>query len=129
VRTIDVGPTVLAVAGLPVPPTMLGGDLRHAPERTDGVVSVCPRSSQLSIESGGWKLITTGTRDQPSLFHLTEDPRERTNLAKQEPGRMGEMLAQLVARVGPVAREHMVDHVAGVDPATRQQLQALGYLD
>ena len=53
-----------------------------------------------SIHAGEWKMITAN-RDNPrglppvELFNLSDDPRERTNLAKSEGGRLDEMMAQL----------------------------------
>jgi arylsulfatase A-like enzyme len=130
VRTIDVAPTVLSVVGVAVPPTMHGSDLRQAAARADDdAVSVCPRSRQLSIEAHGWKLITGGTRGGPSLFHVAEDPREGTNLAARDAGRVRALLARLGTRVGPDAGTKLVQRITGVDPAMRRQLQALGYVD
>jgi arylsulfatase len=132
VRTLDVGPTALAVAGLPVPMSMRGADLRNAAERTDRyAVSVCPRSAQLALQADGWKLITAkGARGRPSLYDLKVDDREKNDVAASEAARVDQMLALLVERIGPAAGELVPEHaVGGVDAAAREQLEALGYLN
>ena len=66
-------------------------------------------SEQLAVTSGdGWKLIVAGPdlrrpggattpQHRVQLFHLAEDPQEKTDLAAKEPKRVEEMAAKLVA--------------------------------
>jgi arylsulfatase A-like enzyme len=131
VRTLDVAPTALAVAGLPVPSSMRGSDLRRLSERADrSAVSVCPRTAQLSVQTDGWKLITAERgHGSPSLYNLAADAAEKNDLAANEASRVNAMLALLVDRIGPRARDLVPEHVGGVDDDQRQQLQALGYLN
>ena len=128
VRTIDIAPTVLTLAGVAVPATMRGEDLSDAAVRADAsAVSVCPRVGQSSIASGGWKLISAKD-GKVQLYHLAVDPAERDDVADKEPAVTKDLLARLRASVGVPGHGYGDERITGVDPATRQQLEALGYL-
>lgn len=109
---IDIAPTMLAMAGLPVPATMQGTDLRpvladaKAAGRADwyyehdirlvGGGKPLPRCE--GVRSDRWKYTRyKGTEpSQEELFDLHADPREERNLAGAAAG--AEMLGSLRAR-------------------------------
>lgn len=100
-RTLDIAPTLVAAAGLPLPETFQGIDLFDGSVNEPILAEEDLEGNRLtSIHSGEWKLITAN-QDNPrglapvELFNLTEDPREHSNLATHEGGRVTEMLAQL----------------------------------
>lgn len=125
-RSIDIGPTLVAAAGLPIPDAFQGIDLFQGTVSEPLLAEEDLEGNRLtSIHSGDWKLITANP-DNPrglpptELFNLADDPLERTNLMARESGRVNEMSAQLdqlrarIAshRTGAVgtATNHAADH-------------------
>lgn len=109
VRGIDVGPTLLGLAGLPKPEGMLGLDLLQdeipAPrprvvETYRGAVPRVPGLKAIMSDAGpmrqgvyldGWKLII-GDR-HPELFYLPDDPMETHDRADEDPERIAALTA------------------------------------
>ena len=103
----------------------------------------CPKPAQASMAPGmicgppgiagklravihkGWKLIITPRPEgrRRELFHLAADPREQTNLAESEPERLAE-LERLIDAFWTIDTPD-----ARVDPAMRDALRSLGYID
>ena len=141
VQTIDLLPTLLAVAGLEIPTDLPGRSLL---EWTPGVLAELPRplfaetrlgAKLRSVRLGPWKLIAALERRWTTprafrLYHLGRDPREQRDLSAQAPIALDllagllqareEAWARLGSNGGPVER-----------PLTAQEeeeLRALGYL-
>lgn len=124
VSSADVAPTLLKLAGLPVPPGMDG-----APQPGGGTIPYS-ESYQLvdrfrfaphrAILDGTWKLIATPT---PELYDLSTDPGELTNLAPANPGKVAAMLEKLAA-MGATPPGQATE----VDAATMEALASLGYV-
>jgi arylsulfatase A-like enzyme len=111
-RSIDIAPTLMAAAGLPVPDAFQGIDLFQGTVTEPILAEEDLEGNQLtSIHSGDWKLITAN-RDNPrglppvELFNLGDDPSERNNLATRESDRVSEMLAQLEQLRARIAGRH-----------------------
>ena len=140
-RGIDVGPTLLALAGIAVPPEMLGIDLlaNNIPKDRVRVVETyggaIPRlpgakalmSNRPPLRQGvlhqGWKLIVGGKG--PELFELASDPGERNNLSSLHPGRIERMrllIAEWDAAVATLAGEE-----APLSDEDIEALESLGY--
>ncbi|MEM9380856.1 MAG: sulfatase [Planctomycetota bacterium] len=131
VRHIDVAPTLLELCGLPPDPQFVGRSLvplargeAEPPRATlaHGNMWALPRTSWTAE---GWKLIV---RDgaAPELYHVAEDPRERTNLAEAQPERLASMRAELEAvesRMQALQRGEAAD----LDAQARDVLGGLGY--
>ncbi len=86
-----------------------------------------------SYRSGRFKLVVTDT-DESFLFDLVADPGEMRNLADEHPEdlrRLREELATWVEALSlpALAAELDVTNDAELDPATRERLKALGYVD
>jgi arylsulfatase len=134
VQTTDLFPTLVAAAGLPVPPQD-GTDLRELTrdgrlgrravfsEHSDRLgVTVRTRDFRYMLSQGNIKLLPDGAY----LYDLRKDPQETENLAGR--GLPAEKdLAALLTR-------WMADRKRGVDPKSREQtdeekkkLEALGY--
>src|SRR5207237_4625033 len=70
-RGLDVAPTVLRLAGLPVPRAMQGRDL-FGSDDPGPIVAEGPRESQIMFLDGGRKLISTLERFTYSVVFATE---------------------------------------------------------
>jgi arylsulfatase A-like enzyme len=69
----------------------LRGQSADLPDRT--MYWKTPSAS--AVRQGDWKLIHHRGGDRQELFHLKVDPLEKTDLAGQEPERVGQLLALL----------------------------------
>ncbi len=143
VRGIDVGPTLLGLAGLPKVEGMLGIDLlreevpqdRHRVVETyGGAVLNLPGVKDAMAESGpshqsvihqGWKLILDG--DTPELYYLPDDPGELKDRAASEPGKVEELNAFIQA--WETAAPATGQATENLDADDRKALEALGYLE
>jgi arylsulfatase A-like enzyme len=100
VQTIDLAPTLLATAGLPVPPEFVGKNLFAAEASTDSVVFAeedLEGNVLSSLKQGDWKIITSNPGNprglEPiELYHLGEDARESKNLARERPEEVARLL-------------------------------------
>ena len=142
VHGIDIGPTLLALAGIDPAPGMQGQNLIAKPpsvnssrfvETYGGAVPRLPGFKILmgnrppmrrAVIQDGWKLIVGGGKD--ALFHLTEDPGELHDLTVGEPARAKKMRALLDAW----GRKHPrnAGHVADMSKEDVEALESLGYL-
>jgi len=137
VQTIDLFPTVLSLAGVPVPspervagrslmPAFRGMPMEDQPAFAE---SLTPRihygwSDLRSVREGRWKFVLA---PRPELYDLDRDPGELRNLADAEPARVRALRTGL--------DRHLADDVpaqadrAGRDipPELVERLGALGY--
>jgi arylsulfatase A-like enzyme len=103
VRTVDVAPTVMAAAGLPVPAEFVGRDLFSSTSPGDGGMLAeedLEGNVLSSFMQGEWKIITANPGNprglQPiELYHLAEDPAESKNLAAARPEDVTRLLARM----------------------------------
>ena len=112
--SLDVMPTLLALADAPAPerpldgvdmsPVLFGtGELEPRPLYWASLSNRGSRSE--AMREGDWKLVVhhpgaepgTFQNERVSLYHLAEDPGERDNLADDHPDRAAMMLKQLKA--------------------------------
>lgn len=125
VSTVSLTPTLLKIAGIPVP------DGLDAPAEPGGaVLPTYSESYQLTdrfriaphraLTDGTWKLIAT---PKPELYDLATDPAELTNVADAHPDVVTALRAKLdaVGAAPPGAATEM-------DAETLQQLASLGYV-
>jgi arylsulfatase A-like enzyme/Flp pilus assembly protein TadD len=137
VRTADLAPTLLQLAGVPIPSGLDGRTL--LPLAKDGG---CDRLSYsesfLPFFAYKWyplRALSDGDfvylhAPRPSLYRLASDPREELDLAAKEPAairqwtaRLKSTLAAMGEELEPVLRAENV-----LSPEQRAQLQSLGYL-
>jgi len=136
---IDLFPTALDYAGVPIPDCVQGHSLRHVLEKGT-VVPVPPVFAVLdldhllaySLQTSDWKLLvpkavpkTYAPGKQIRLYHHSEDPKEKRDLAEAEPEIRGYLLAGI--------RKHLAMKTTGsekteMDQATIDELKAIGYL-
>ena len=127
-RNIDVAPTLLELAGVPVPEHFQGFDL--APlwdgEETQSRVVLSERGSHRAFIVDGFKYDTRGT-----LFDLRNDPTEQHDVSAS----MGERLAQFVeieeawnAELARAQQFFRQPTEVRLTPEEVRRLKALGYL-
>jgi arylsulfatase A-like enzyme len=134
----DLVPTIVDLAGLPVPDGLRGISLRPAfsgkalPRRDLYFESLSGAlnfgwAELKGIRSGRWKLIDSF---DPELYDLEADPGEQVNLAGLEPERVEDLRVELRALADPletvVAAEQAQDPV--LDAETQLFLASLGYV-
>ena len=138
VSTMDLAPTALALAGLPVPEVMQGVNLAPIWQEADmSSIEGRPVFSETdyetfhfrSIHDGALKLIMPVEGGSPSLYNLSSDPAQLSNLAKEHPDdvvtlskRLDAHLAESVIKareIGTASRP--------LDDTIIERLKALGY--
>lgn len=134
VRVVDVLPTLLQAAQLPVPDEIDGRSLlplvTGRSDRETGPAyqeSYGPRlwwgaQEILGVRTGPWFYVRA---PRPELYNVEDDPAETVNLAAERPvelERLQNLLRGMVPEGDPLA------HRASVDPETARKLRALGYL-
>ncbi len=133
VGLVDVVPTVLAALGLDPEPGLDGASLwelaRGTTDRHRGEVFAESHFGRLefgwaplrALRTADWKYIDA---PEAELYHLRDDPGERTNLAPTESDRAREMLQRIEAAFAGAAADLPQD----IDEEHLERLQSLGYL-
>jgi hypothetical protein len=88
VSLVDIAPTVLDLAGLPVPPIYQGQSMLAPGARMAFFFADYSRGL-LGLRDGSLKVIYAIDSGRPSLFDLDADPLERVNVADRYPDRVG----------------------------------------
>ncbi len=152
VSLIGMAPTLLELAGVPVPQSFAGksflpllqgrsgcgepyafSEAMHSGGR-ESRVGVADRYRVMSCRTPGWKLIRDEQGPVEELYDLTADPGERTNLVGERLTMAGELRRELDRHQEEVVREasRFADRrergIAADDDDVRQRLAALGYL-
>ncbi|MDP6934985.1 MAG: hypothetical protein QGG40_18835, partial [Myxococcota bacterium] len=122
VGLVDLAPTILELAGLPIPESMRGSSLldREGGERTyvSGNLLYGDTNAR-SLRKGPWKtaIVDGSTR----LFDLDQDPSELHDLAEQEPDRARSMTPTTATTNRGVPVQ--------LSETEQDALRALGYLE
>jgi arylsulfatase A-like enzyme len=148
VSLVDIVPTVLALAGVPVPPGLDGIDLTPAlrghgglpdrailaewPRSGPGKVAVRTRTAKL-IEPvppfGPWVQTRPVRVPNRRELYLASDVGERHDVAAAHPRIAAALLARIADRRRLTATAAAPTPPGKLDPTTRAQLRALGYVD
>jgi arylsulfatase A-like enzyme/uncharacterized membrane protein YbhN (UPF0104 family) len=139
-RLVDVAPTLLARAGVPVPPAMQGIDLTHLPAaRAPGDQMVFSEENHegnvlRSVRTKTWKWIEANEGNPRGLaprelFRVETDPGETQNLVDREKG-TAQQMARQAADLEIAARQHKVGvaKAAKISNEECEQLKQLGYV-
>jgi choline-sulfatase len=138
VGSIDIVPTILAVLGIPPPPSVQGASLlpamQTAGETGGGETYIESLSGWLDrrwaplqgIRSADWKFIDA---PQPELYDLKSDPGERKNVISAHSDEAKRMRAALqkILRASPSPAAAKIKPAA-MSPESREKLRALGYV-
>jgi arylsulfatase A-like enzyme len=135
VRTVDIAPTVLDLLDLPPLADIQGVSL--APLITGEALDLHLTGYGESIEpmffgaspirfvrEGEWKYLH---KVNPELYNVREDPGELHNVAAENPKIVNQLRSKLEALIAD-PRLRSSSGTVPIDAATREQLQALGYL-
>ena len=132
VPLLDIFPTVLAVAGVGVPPGVEGralvdeaGALR--PQRRSFFSETARRGGVRAVVSGNWKLIEKAREGTYELYELAPDSRDSVDLARQNPERTAELTGLLDAWWRAQAAAAPEDLERELGEAQLQELRDLGY--
>jgi arylsulfatase A-like enzyme len=141
-RIFDIGPTLLALAGLRIPEQVDGVDLLHQADRLpEYAFSTCfsgevARSAshklirfdtKLHEMRGSWP---RGVPGEWMLVDLAADPGEQRDVSAQQPEVLARMQRALSERgPGTEPREIEPDALKAIDPKSLERLRDLGYVE
>jgi tetratricopeptide (TPR) repeat protein len=135
VRTVDLAPTILELAGLTMPGTsgksvvsaLRGGRMHEDPSYAESLVPLLHYgwSDLHAVRDGRWKFILAPIQE---LYDLDTDPGELKNLASAQSGRANAMRDALDARLRQARTDSQKPEAAGVPGDVRERLGALGYI-
>jgi arylsulfatase A-like enzyme len=134
VRQIDVGRTLLDLAGLPAAAFPGRNLLDQAPAEQSRVL-IAAHERQAAIQDGPWHLILhlvesanpPHARHSVELFHLEADPGCRNDLAQEQRTVASRLRADLLRELAAVSGPGLAGD-ADLSPETLGQLAALGYV-
>jgi len=137
---VDVGPTLLELAGLEPPPAAAPDEGRSLAAfwRAEGPESRPPPAPRFAggnlydlpavlIEDGPWRFILRANGEQ-ELYDVENDPRERRNLAGEKPEVAERYRQVLEPRLATFLGDGAGDGPAEISPETLESLRSLGYL-
>jgi arylsulfatase A-like enzyme len=133
VRLVDVAPTVLEVAGLPVPPQMQGQSLLRA-MRQAGMGEAAYARSDYSRDAFGWSRLESWRAGKylyirarkPELYNMESDPASAHNLVGSAQATAGTMATQLLAFDSRMSGK--ATGSAQLSSSELQKLASLGYV-
>ncbi len=125
VSQVDLVPTVLSLAGRPVPDDIDGkvqpGNPKPEWMESFQLAEQYRYAPHLAIVDGNYKLID---KPVPELYDLLADPGERTNLAEAQP----QEVARLEGLIEQLAPQMPSTRTQALDPDSLARLESLGYI-
>jgi arylsulfatase A-like enzyme len=142
VRTLDIAPTLLDIAGAPIPASFEGRSLftlLSSGESESDRVSYAglgeplfrDAAVQVSLNDGSWSFARNVEPDSQIpefLFDRRVDPRENVNLIDREPEKAAQMRTLLDHYLARKPRAEVLETDVHIDPSIADRLRALGYL-
>jgi arylsulfatase A-like enzyme/tetratricopeptide (TPR) repeat protein len=136
VRTVDLYPTILALAGLPPPAKISGRSL--APALNGATMSDEPSfgesltpllhygwSDLRAVRDGRWKYILA---PKPELYDLQNDPGETKNIASTDTTHAAVLRSAIEGRLNQERGASGPSSAQGIPPDVLERLGALGYV-
>src|SRR5581483_4938107 len=136
VRLVDIAPTILEAAGLPVPPQMQGQSLlRIAKNNSQGDQPVYSRSD-FPQQAFGWSALESWRAGKylyirapkPELYDLVADPGATRNLAQSSKATLSTLAAQLESFDSHFGNKGGEPEGPGLSSSEVQKLASLGYI-
>jgi len=139
VRNLDIAPTILDLAGVPVPEDFEGESLLpllregEAPADRPNFARLPDKIMktsrlQAALNDGTWTLVRDlDEAGREYLFDLSLDPREDANILDLEPEVAARMREALDAHEAVEARSGTSEQDVRIDPAIAERLRAVGY--
>jgi arylsulfatase A-like enzyme len=143
IELLDLYPTVLDLAGVPLEQPVQGRSIRKLfeaagplpPKPAFAEHTNVPMFERRALRTPRFKLIISHRRkakgEEPStyeLFDLRADPREQIDLSARFPDQVARLEAELYRRMSRDAGERDEEVPENVDGELRKQLEALGYI-
>ena len=134
VRSIDIYPTLMEAAGIPVRHMVQGVSLLPAirgKELRLEAFSEELAGGRSMARSGGWKYIEHGYKSEKKLYNVNADPEEKSDLYEEggeERARMLDLYSRWHSLNRHMAGKYTPSRKQEMDESTIEQLRALGYL-
>jgi len=128
ISSVDIAPTMLAYAGLPIPESMQGQDLFSQRRRSPHgeMIFAQLRTRRYALRTREWKFIESGAVE---LYDLVADPGETNNVAVDHLDKVEEFRSLIKRwREGQEGRRLQAGSVE-LSSDEIEQLKALGYVD
>ena len=133
VSLVDIAPTILSAAGLPIPERMEGRDLLGdlpPPAWPEQRIFAQYGSQLYCVRTPRWKLIYRPGSEREQLFDLRHDPSERRNLVQKDPKMAAKLLAEIEAWRRTRLRLDLANRPQNEPSADKlEELRALGYVE
>jgi arylsulfatase A-like enzyme len=133
-RSLDIAPTILDVARVPIPETMMGRSLWSATEPPPSVFAEEDLEGNVvhALRTPAYKLILANPdnpRGLPAevLFDLSTDPGEQSDLFAAQPDQVRSMRAALRQVVTLALERAVASEVGSLDASLQEKLHDLGY--
>lgn len=136
VRLVDVAPTLLEIAGVPVPSQMQGQSLLRIAKASGGADQPVYSRSDLPQRGFGWSTLQSWRAGKylyirapkPELYDLTADPGATRNLAQSAKATLDTMAAQLEAFDRRISGDAGKSSGPQLSSSEMQKLASLGYV-
>jgi arylsulfatase A-like enzyme len=136
VRLVDVAPTLLEVAAIPVPSQMQGQSLLRIAKSSSGADQPVYSRSDLPSRGFGWSALESWRAGKylyirapkPELYDLTTDPGATRNLAQSSKATLDTMAGQLESFDRRFSGEAGKPSNAALSSSEMQKLASLGYV-
>lgn len=136
VSLLDIAPTVLETARIPIPSQMQGHSLLRIARASAEADQPAYARSDFPQQAFGWSVLESWRAGkylyvrapQPELYDLSADPKASRNLALSSPAILQTMAAQLKAFDNHVGNEAGKPVETGLTSSEIQKLASLGYI-
>ncbi len=148
VSVVDIAPTVLSWAGVPIPEAIDGVDLTPLLESEGDIAEFSGRSLHSeaaggimwgktiegvvpifsSIRKGNYKLVLDSLTGAVELYDLKDDPLEKTDLSLDEPLVVQALRQEMADRKEKIEAGPSFNNRLELDSEERERLRALGYV-
>jgi arylsulfatase A-like enzyme len=135
-RLLDIAPTVLAEAGMPVPSQMQGQSLMRIAQGSSQAEQPAYSRSDLPQQGFGCSLLESWRAGKylyvrapkPELYDLSADPKAANNLAQNAKATLDTLASQLQSFDGHLGGDASKSTGSGLTSSEMQKLASLGYV-